>query len=106
MMDADIWRGAGPLLLLMLAAARGVAALLGGPAWVARRRARLRARPFPAPWRRILVATITGVLRNPVVATVFVALAWSTIGLDSLYQSLGWRSHDGSVFFVFKKFTQ
>lgn len=34
-----------------------------------------------APWRRIVVATFTGVLRNPVVATVFVALAWSTIGL-------------------------
>jgi predicted permease len=34
-----------------------------------------------APWRRILLATLSGVARNPVVATVFVALAWSTIGL-------------------------
>lgn len=34
-----------------------------------------------APWRRILLATVTGVARNPIVATVFVALAWSTLGL-------------------------
>ncbi|HWT09726.1 MAG TPA: AEC family transporter [Roseomonas sp.] len=34
-----------------------------------------------APWRRIVLATLSGVARNPVVATVFVALAWSTIGL-------------------------
>lgn len=34
-----------------------------------------------APWRRIVTATFTGVLRNPVVATVFVALFWSMIGL-------------------------
>jgi predicted permease len=34
-----------------------------------------------ASWRRIVAATFTGILRNPVVATVFVALAWSTLGL-------------------------
>ncbi len=34
-----------------------------------------------APLRRIVVATLGGILRNPVVVTVFVALAWSTIGL-------------------------
>jgi hypothetical protein len=34
-----------------------------------------------APWRRIVVATIAGVARNPVVVTVFVALGWSTLGL-------------------------
>ena len=65
MMNADIWRGAGPLLLLMLAAALGVAALLGWPAWVALRRARLRARPFPAPWRRILRQRVPAVARLP-----------------------------------------
>ena len=65
MMDADIWRGAGPLLLLMLAAALGVAALLGWPAWVAQRRARLRALPFPAPWRRILRQRVPAVARLP-----------------------------------------
>lgn len=34
-----------------------------------------------APWRRILSATVAGVVRNPIVATVFVALAWRLIGL-------------------------
>ena len=34
-----------------------------------------------APWRRIVVATFTGIARNPVVATVFVALAWSSLGI-------------------------
>lgn len=34
-----------------------------------------------APWRRIVLATLGGVARNPVVVTVFVALGWSTIGL-------------------------
>ena len=34
-----------------------------------------------APWRRIVVATFSGILRNPVVATVFVALGWSLLGL-------------------------
>ena len=32
----------------------GVAALLAQPAWVERRRGRVRDQPFPAAWRRIL----------------------------------------------------
>jgi malonate transporter len=34
-----------------------------------------------AHWRRILSATVAGVVRNPIVATVFVALAWRLLGL-------------------------
>jgi malonate transporter len=34
-----------------------------------------------APWRRILSATLAGVVRNPIVATVFIALAWRLLGL-------------------------
>ncbi len=34
-----------------------------------------------APWRRIVLATLAGIVRNPVVVTVFVALGWSTLGL-------------------------
>lgn len=34
-----------------------------------------------ASLRRIVLATLAGVVRNPVVATVFVALGWSTLGL-------------------------
>jgi len=34
-----------------------------------------------APWRRILSATVAGVVRNPIVATVFVALAWRLLDL-------------------------
>ena len=53
-MDADALTRVLPLLVLLAAGALGVAALLGWPAWVARRRVRLRSQPFPAPWRRIL----------------------------------------------------
>jgi malonate transporter len=34
-----------------------------------------------APWRRVLVATAQGILRNPVVLAVILALVWSTLGL-------------------------
>ena len=64
-MDIDTWRGALPLLALLLLAAGGVAALLGWPAWVERRRARLRALPLPAPWRRILRQRVPAVARLP-----------------------------------------
>ena len=42
------------MLVLTLAVLAGLAALLAQPAWLRRRRARLQAQPFPAPWRRIL----------------------------------------------------
>jgi Mlc titration factor MtfA (ptsG expression regulator) len=56
---------AWPLLVLLLAVAAGVAALLGQPWWVARRRARLRALPFPAAWRRILRQRVPAVAALP-----------------------------------------
>jgi len=34
-----------------------------------------------APLRRIVLATLSGVARNPVVVTVFVALGWSSLGI-------------------------
>ena len=64
-MDADALMRALPLLLLLLAAALGGLALLAQPWWVARRRARLRALPFPAPWRRILRQRVPGLARLP-----------------------------------------
>ena len=64
-MDTDALMRAGPLLLLLLAAALGVTALLAQPWWVARRRARLRALPFPAPWRRILRQRVPALARLP-----------------------------------------
>lgn len=54
-----------PMLALAGAGAAGVAALLGWPAWVERRRARLRRRPFPAAWRRILRRRVPAVARLP-----------------------------------------
>ena len=42
------------MLVLALAALLGVAALIAQPWWSERRRVRLRAKPFPAAWRRIL----------------------------------------------------
>ena len=64
-MDTQPLMLALPLLLLLLAATLGVAGLLGWPAWTARRRARLRALPFPAPWRRILRQRVPVVARLP-----------------------------------------
>jgi len=34
-----------------------------------------------APWRRVLVATLTGILRNPIVLAVIAALVWTALGL-------------------------
>ncbi len=54
-----------PLLLMLLAAAVAVVGLVGWPAWVARRRARVRAQAFPAAWRRILRQRVPAVARLP-----------------------------------------
>jgi hypothetical protein len=62
---ADTLSAAWPMLILMLAAAGGIVALLAQPWWRARRRAQLRARPFPAPWRRILRQRVPAVARLP-----------------------------------------
>ncbi len=43
----------------------GISALLAQPWWQARRRARLRARPFPPAWRRILRQRVPAVARLP-----------------------------------------
>ena len=64
-MDTDALMPALPLLMLLLVAALGVAALIAQPGWVARRRARLRALPFPAPWRRILRQRVPALARLP-----------------------------------------
>jgi Mlc titration factor MtfA (ptsG expression regulator) len=42
-----------------------IVALIAQPWWVERRRARLRATPFPAPWRRILRQRVPQVRRLP-----------------------------------------
>ena len=64
-MDVADWTRALPLLLMLLAAAAAVAGLAGWPAWVARRRARVRAQVFPAAWRRILRQRVPAVARLP-----------------------------------------
>lgn len=47
------------------AAVAGVTALLAQPWWQRRRRARLRAQPFPAAWRRVLRQRVPAVARLP-----------------------------------------
>ena len=54
-----------PLLALATAVAAGTGALLAQPWWAGRRRARLRAQPFPAAWRRILRRRVPAVARLP-----------------------------------------
>ena len=54
-----------PLLALVLAALGALAALLAQPWWTERRRARLRALPFPPTWRRILRRRVPAVARLP-----------------------------------------
>ena len=61
----DTWIAALPLLTLVLAVLLALAALLGQPWWTARRRARLRARPFPTAWRRILRRRVPAAARLP-----------------------------------------
>ena len=53
------------MLALTTAALLGVVGLLAQPWWAARRRERLRARPFPAAWRRILRRRVPAVARLP-----------------------------------------
>jgi len=53
------------MLTVAVAAAAGVVALLAQPWWQARRRAAIAARPFPAPWRRILRQRVPAVARLP-----------------------------------------
>jgi len=49
-----------PFLILCLLVAAWLAWLVGEPWWIERRRRRLRARPFPAAWRRILARRVPG----------------------------------------------
>ncbi|MEO6031199.1 MAG: M90 family metallopeptidase [Burkholderiaceae bacterium] len=53
-MSADAFYAALPMIILALVALGIVGALIGHPWLKERRRAQIRARPFPAPWRRIL----------------------------------------------------
>lgn len=53
------------MVLLVLSVVLGIAAALARPWWTARRRARLRALPFPAAWRRILRRRVPAVARLP-----------------------------------------
>ena len=53
------------MLTLAAAVALGVGAVLARPWWQARRRARLRAQPFPPAWRRILRRRVPAVARLP-----------------------------------------
>ena len=61
----DPWLAALPLLALVLAVLLALAALLAQPWWTERRRARLRARPFPPAWRRILRQRVPAAARLP-----------------------------------------
>jgi MtfA peptidase len=53
------------MLLLAAVASFAVVALLAQPWWIERRRARLRTRPFPEAWRRILRRRVPAVARLP-----------------------------------------
>jgi len=61
----DALADALPLLVLVGAGLAGVVATLGWPAWVERRRERLRRRPFPEAWRRILRQRVPAVAGLP-----------------------------------------
>ena len=54
-----------PLLAVAAAMLAAVAGLLAQPWWLRRRRARLRASPFPPAWRRILRRRVPAVARLP-----------------------------------------
>jgi Mlc titration factor MtfA (ptsG expression regulator) len=56
---------AWPLLALVAIVLGALAVLLAQPWWTERRRARLRARPFPTAWRRILRRRVPAVARLP-----------------------------------------
>ncbi len=64
-MTAAAVSAALPMFLLATVALLAVAALVGQPWLTERRRARLRARPFPAAWRRILRRRVPVVARLP-----------------------------------------
>jgi len=64
-MTASDISAALPLLLLTAVVILAVAALVGQPWLAGRRRARLRAEPFPAAWRRILRRRVPLVARLP-----------------------------------------
>jgi MtfA peptidase len=64
-MRAEVVNAALPMLVLALVAAAIVGALVGQPWWKERRRAQIRARPFPAAWRRILRHRVPIVARLP-----------------------------------------
>ncbi len=64
-LTAEVVYAALPMLLLVVAALLTVAALVGQPWLQERRRVRLRARPFPAAWRRILRSRVPIVARLP-----------------------------------------
>jgi MtfA peptidase len=53
------------MLLLAAVASFAVVALLAQPWWIEQRRARLRTRPFPEAWRRILRRRVPAVARLP-----------------------------------------
>jgi Mlc titration factor MtfA (ptsG expression regulator) len=54
-----------PMLALCSALALGLAVFIAQPWWTERRRARLQATPFPAPWRRILRRHVPIVAKLP-----------------------------------------
>ena len=64
-MSSTLLTVALPIAGLIAAGLLGAAALLAQPARIERRRARLRARPFPAAWRSILRARLPMVARLP-----------------------------------------
>jgi Mlc titration factor MtfA (ptsG expression regulator) len=53
------------MLALAIVVLLGVAAVLAKPRWTERRRDRLRTKPFPAAWRRILRRRVPAVARLP-----------------------------------------
>ena len=54
-----------PMVLLAIGVVLGAAACMAQPWWTERRRARLRAAPFPAAWRRILRRRVPAAARLP-----------------------------------------
>lgn len=64
-MSADTFYSALPMILLALVSLAIVGALVGQPWLKERRRAQIRARPFPAAWRRIVRHRVPIVARLP-----------------------------------------
>src|ERR1700754_2411563 len=55
-----------PILIVSILALLLAASIAGQPWWIERRRRRLRERPFPQAWRRILARRVPYVQRMPV----------------------------------------